>query len=349
MAYSNSYDQSAVIAALKDRVGFRQPASGPTLSSAVTTTISGRCFQDFHTLVTIDNIKATMELKPANDAQLITYLEQLRNAAITRALGGVFTRQDIEQVKLFSREGKFDRVVANTGLFVGYEVEVADRADVAVQIDALHLYLDSAKTFNVYVFKDGKETPIQTISVTTVANEITEKIPTEIVLNRGKYFIGYFQNDITPAQAYNEMVDDWACTKAFSAECMISQSTGDTTFNREQISYSTVPYGLNIEISSFTDHTAQAKRKAGIFDELIGLTFSYMVLEQIVYAVRSNATERFLKDQLSQLGIKFDMDGAAPITGSPQVMGLKQRIDRETETVKEAFYPKQKAMVVSQC
>jgi len=350
MAYSNGYDQSAVITALKDRIGFRPPVGGPTLTSAVTTTNSGRYFQDFHTLVTVDNIKATMELKGANDAQLITYLGELRNAAILRMLNGVFTRQDLEQVKLFTREGKFDRVVANTGLFVGYEIEVAERADVAVQIDALHLYLDGAKTFNVYLFKDGKITPLQSISVTTVANEITEVIPSsEIVLSRGKYFIGYFQNDLGSVKAYREEVDDWACTRAFSAECMESASTGATTFNREQISYPSVPYGLNIEISSFTDHTAQAKRKAGMFDELIGLTMSYMVIEQIVYAVRSNATERFLKDQLSVLGIKFDLDGAAPITGSPQIMGLKQRIERETESVKKAFYSEQKMQVVSQC
>lgn len=348
---SNGYDTTAVIAALKDRVGFLQPVGGPTLSSAVTTAKSGRYFQQFHTLVTIDNIKATMEKPPASDAELITHLQELRNAAINRMLSGVFTRQDIEQVKLFCREGKFDRVVANTYLFAGYEINVADRPDVAIQLDAFHIYLNGDKTLNLYVFKDGKIDPIHTIEVTAKENEITEVIPeAEIILRQGKYFVGYFQQDLgDDVQAYREMVDDWACTMAFSARCMETKSTGVTSFDREQILYTSVPNGLNLEISSFKDHTLQAVRKASIFDELLGLTFSYMILEQILYAVRSNKTERFLKDQLSQLGIKFDMDGVAMITGSPQVMGLRQRIDRETETVKEAFYPKQKMQAVNQC
>ena len=129
MAYSNGYDLTAVLVALKDRVGFRQPdGSGvPTLTSAVTTTQSGRYFQDFHQLVTVQNIKSTMELKAATDAQLITHLGDIRKAAIMRALKGVFAAPEtVEQVKLFSRYGKNDETIDNDGKFIGYEINVAD-------------------------------------------------------------------------------------------------------------------------------------------------------------------------------------------------------------------------------
>lgn len=349
--YSNGYDITAVNTALESRIGFRQPlGSGvPTLTSAVTTTNSSRYFQDFHTLLTVENIKATMEQKSASDADLITHLQNLRKGVIMRALNGVFTRQDIEQVKLFSREGKYDRTVTNTGLFVGYEIEVADGTDVAVQIDALHVFMDGVATFNVYLFKDGNPTAIHTISVTSVANTVTEVVPTEKIIGRGKYYLGYFQNDLGSVKAYREQVECWNPTRAFEAECMQSASTGATTFDREQISYPEMPFGLNVELSSFVDHTAQVKRKAAMFDELIGLTMAYVVIEQIIYAVRSNATERFLKDQMDKIGMKLDLDGAAPITGSPQVMGLKQRIERETQTVKESFYKSYKSRVVNLC
>lgn len=352
MAYSNGYDITAVHAALENRVGFRQPlGSGtPTLTTAVTTTNSGRYFQDFHTLVTVENIKATMEQKAAIDADLITYLQNLRKAVILRALNGVFTRQDIEQVKLFTRYGKNDQLITNTGLFVGYEINVADRADIAVQLDALHVMLDGAVTFNVYIFKDGNPTAIHTIAVTSVANQVTEVIPsTEKIIGRGKYYLGYFQDDLGSVQAYREQVSCLATTRVFRAEPMQADATGATTFDRENISYPSEPFGLNAEISAFTDHTAQAKRKAAMFDELIGLTMCYVVIEQIIYAVRSNATERFLKDQMDKIGMKLDLDGAVPITGSPQVMALKQRIERETESLSLAFYPKPKAQVVNQC
>lgn len=325
-------------------------AGVPTLTTAVTTTNSGRYFQDFHTLATVENIKATMEQKAASDADFITHLQNLRKAVILRALNGVFTRQDIEQVKLFKRFAKYDRAITNSGLFVGYEINVADRADVAVQLDAFHVYLDGVATFNVYLFKDGDPTEIHTMPVTSVANKIVEVIPTsEKILGRGKYYFGYFQNDLGSVKAYREQVECWHKTRAFCSVPMQATSTGATTFDREQVSYPAEPFGLNAEFSSFVDHTSQAKRKAAMFDELIGLTMAYVVIEQIVYAVRSNATERFLKDQINQLGMKLDLDGTAPITGCPQVMGLKQRIDRETSSVKEAFYPTVKAQVVNQC
>jgi len=350
MAYSNGYDQSAVITALKDRVGFRQPlgTGAPTLSSAVTTSNSGRYFQDFHALVTIDNIKASMYYPAASDANLIIYLGELRSAAIMRALNGVFTGKQIVDapMKLFSRRGNNDELESNDGLFVGYAVKVADTHDAALQIESLELYFDSAVSFDVYVFADGNQVPKSTHAVTTVANKITTVDISELILGQGLYYIGYFQDDIGSAKAYRQQVDCWNRQLQFSATPMSAEATGATTFNREEISYTGEPVGINLSVSSFKDYTTAIKRKAAQFDELIGLTTAYSVLEQIIYCVRSNPNERILKEQLDRIGVQIDLNGVAPISDSPQVMGLKQRIERETEAVGQSFYPKLKAQVV---
>jgi hypothetical protein len=352
MAYSNGYDLTAVYAALVDRVGFRQPVGpgAPTLSSAVTTTNSGRYFQDFHSLVTVNNIKSTMELDTASDAQLITYLGELRKSAIMRALKGVFTVPEVvDQVLLFNRYGSNDELIANNSKFIGYEINVADKPDAAVQIDALRLYFDSAITFNIYLFQDGNPTALMTQSVTTVADKVTEALLTaERIIGRGKYYLGYFQNDIGSAMAYREQVDCWNKACFFSAEPIESDATGATTFDRDQISY-TQPQGLNVEISSFFDQTAHIKRKAAAFDELIGLTFAYSVIEQILYTARLNAKETILKDQLQAVGIQLEMQGAAAISDGPKITGLKHRIEREARSVREAFYPRPKSIVVDAC
>jgi hypothetical protein len=350
MAYTNGYDFTAVIAALKDRVGFRQPlgTGAPTLTSAVTTANSGRYFQDFHALVTVDNIKATMEQTGASDADLITYLGNLRQSAIMRCLNGVFAeKQVVEQVKLYNRYGLNDQLPDNGGLFVGFEIDIADAPDVAVQFDTISVYLDSAKTFNVYLFKDGSPTAVWTQSVTSVANTVTETVLTDKVSGRGKYYLGYFQNDIGSAKAYLEQVKSWAKTLWFGAKLVQAASTGATTFNRAYRTYPALPFGLNVEMSSFRDHTKQIQRKAAMFDEAIGLTMAYMVVEQVIYAVRSNANERILKDQLDRLGIQLDLNGAAPISDGPKIQGLKQRIDQALKAVKQSFYPQAEAQTVS--
>jgi hypothetical protein len=353
MAYSNGYDLTAVHTALSTRVGFRQPLSGspvPTLTTPVTQSDGGRYYQDFHALVTVDNIKSMIDLPGASDANLITYLTNLKKAAIQRMLNGVFFEpQIIEQVKLYRRYGKDDTVIDNTGLFVGYEIDVADTIDAGVQLDSISLYLDSIKTFNVYLFKDGKITPEWTQSVTTVANQVTEQVLTDKVIGRGKYFIGYFQDDLVAAKAYREQIIDWDKTCYFKAKSITADATGATTFNRNEISYTGEPIGLNIEMSSFKDHTSQIKRKAAMFDELQGLIMAYMVIEQIIYNARSNGSERILKDQLDKVGIQIELNGVASISDSPQVIGLKQRIDRELQSVSKSFYPKPKAQIINRC
>jgi hypothetical protein len=351
MGYSNGYDVTAVYAALENRIGFRQPdgAGAPVLTGAVTTTNSGRYFQDFHSLLTVENIRTTMELAAASDAQLITHLQNIRKAAIMRALNGVFTgKQVIDQVRLYSRYGRNDEQVANTGLFVGYEINVAEKPDAAIQIDSLYVYLDSAITFNIYLFKDGDLAPIMTQAATSVANKITEiAISSEMIIGKGKYYLGYFQNDLGIAKAYREEVDCWARTRMFGYEAISAASTGATTFNRNELSYLGEPIGLNAEFSSFVDHTLQIRHKAAIFDELIGLTLTYSVIEQIVYSARSHGRERILKEQIDQLGIQLELTGSVPVSESPQIMGLKQRIERETGTVRDSFYKKPKAIVVN--
>lgn len=352
MAYTNGYELTAVLVALKDRVGFRQPVGtgAPTLSSAVTTSASGRYFQDFHAMVTVENIKQTMELPAATDGQLITYLGEIRQAAIMRVLGGVFSQPQVidRPALLFHRTGVNDTAENNAGKFIGYEIIVADIADAGVQIDALHVLLDGAATFNVYLFKDGDPAAVFTQSVTTVANTIKEVVLTDKVIGRGKYYLGYFQNDLGSVKAIRQQVAHWNSGRMYSARPMQSDATGATTFNRDEISYGE-PIGLNVEMSSFRDHTTQIKRKAAMFDEVIGLQMAYSVIEQVIYSVRRNANESILKDQLDRVGIQLDLSGVAPISESPKVTGLKQRIDREILSIQKSFYPTAKASVVSLC
>lgn len=348
--YSNGFNVPAVIAALENRIGFRQPTGSgvPTLTSAVTTSTSGRYFQDFHSLVTVENIKATMPQAGASDAQLITYLQDQRKAAILRALNGVFNdAQVIDQPQfVYERYGMNDVLENNAGKFVGIRIEVANTPDAAVQLDSLQLYFDTAVTFDLYLFKDGILAPVWTLEVEADANSLTDVSLTGKVLNRGLYYLGYFQDDLGSAKAYRQQVTGELEPSYFCAETMMSGATGATTFNRDEISYPEQPIGLNVEISSFKDYTTAIKRKAAMFDELVGLTMAYSVIEQTIYAVRSNANERTLKDQLDKVGIQLDLNGVAPISDSPRVTGLKQRIERELKRVKQSFYPTSKAKTI---
>jgi hypothetical protein len=359
-SYTNGFDFSRVIAALFGRVGWKQPlkTGSPVINSTNQISKGYRYFNDgsFHTIVTVDNVKATMEEAGASDANLNAQLESLQRAAIIRCLNGVFREPEyIQQVLLLDRIGQNDKIIDNTGLFVGYEINLAPVMDVGIQIDSATLLFDTDVTFNLYLFKDGKKSPIAVIEVSSVANEATVVNFSDLVLNYigsatkgGRFYFGYFQDDLAVVKAIQEQVCKRNNTACFSAvPVQMKKNTSEYDFDHNQRSYTVQPYGINLEMSVFRDHTHQVVKKATLFDEVIGLTVAYMTIEQIIYACRSNANERILKDELSKVGIQLDLNGTAPISDSPKIKGLNTRIEEELQRLRKSFSRKQKPQTVN--
>ena len=84
-----------------------------------------------------------------------------------------------------------------------------------------------------------------------------------------------------------------------------------------------------------------------MFDELIGLQMAYTIIEKILYSTESSVKERILKGQLYEAGLQLDLNGSAAISDGPKTEGIKQRITKEALRIKEAFYPKQKSIIVN--
>lgn len=341
--YTNGFDYNRVMAAMVGRLAFRdeEPASK-----------SGRYYQDFHALVNVDNIRNTMP----SGAVLATHLTQLQSAAILRVLNGVFREKEYyENVLLYEREESEETLVTNSGQFTGYEINIASDGKRAVQIDYAVLNFDTDVTFNLYLFKDGKKTAIWQQEVSAVADEATVVPLSDVVLTYlsgttkgGRFFLGYFQDDLGGAKAIEEQVEFWAPTKMFRATPMYSLATGQD-FDRVQLYSPSYSYGLNLEISSFRDHTAAIVSKPNLFDEAVGLQLTYMVIEQIIYAVRSNATERILKDQIDKLTVQLELNGYAPVSDLSKVEGIAQRIQKELDRINKSFFPKTKATTINLC
>jgi len=347
MAYSNGYNNTTVLPALFGRLAW---STDTTLNTANKTSASGRYFDDgsFHSLVTVRNIKS-FAAEPVSPATWDTIFTAKQNAVISRCLNGVFNECEFkEQVLLYNRFDESEELIANTGLAVGYKISLTDSFDVSTQINSLELYFNEAKTFNVYLFKQGSATAVKTKEVTTVAGTKTNVSLTDWILNYREskvYYVVYFQNDLTTAKAINEEVY-FNKTLFFCASPFTTDTTGNV-FDRENISITNNPSGLNMQVSTFKDFTQNILNQPALFDELLGLTMAYQCIEEAVYSVRSNGSERILKDQLDKIGIQLDLNGSAPISESPQVTGLKQRIEREIKRVKKSFYPKPKSVIVN--
>jgi len=352
--YTNGIDISTVLPALKQRLGWRQQLNaGPVPDLTNSKSLSGRYFQDFHALVTLQNIKATME-ETVSNTDFNTYLSQLQDSAIMRCLSEVFRANNIiEQKLLYTRFGLMDVKVPNTGMFCGWMINIANDFGKSVQINECSLYFDGDVSFNLYLFQDGIKSPLKTIPVSchayqrdVVTFDLTQVDPNTVrddhvylTYKTGRrFYFGYFQNDLGNVHAIQEQVDYMATPLIFDAIAFAAPSISSNDFDHNKRAYTALPRGLNLEIISFRDHTQQILRKANFFDEAIGLSMAILVLEQILSSTRGNLKERITKEFFDRT--YMDVNQAYPTDEIPVMTGLKGRLEKEYKALINTFFPK---------
>ena len=351
---SNGFNIDLVNPAFLGRIGWRQPtlAGSPVISADNLKSDSGRYWQDFHASATIQKLKDSQEDPLISDSDFNSLLTSMDKSNLMRCLNSVFNRsQLIEHGLLYERVANaLITTIPNQGNFCGYRIKVA-KGDYAIQLQNLSLYFDGAATFNIYLFNDLKKAPLQTKSVTTVANDqvIT---PLNWTLNYnsdtnkgGLFYIGYFQDDLGSVHAMDEQLNIWDRSKVFGAYPFQSPKIG-LDFNRVNPSVIFRTYGLNLEVSSYLDFTHKIIQNAQMFDEVRGLSMAISVLEVIKNSSRTNSTERQANDRLGNTTIEQDLNLAFPTQDRPFIAGLKAQVTRELKRLNDNFFPLAKAMSV---
>lgn len=349
--YSNGFNITPVIATLLKRIGWRPStlAGSPTLNADNLTSLSKRYFQSFHAIVTPQNVYDVQENSEISDDEFNQLLTDLQTDAIMRCLTETFREVELlEQVLLYTRTGMMDIPVTNTGYFAGYMINIAEQQAYSTQINFATLYFDRDVTFNLYLFQDGIKTPLKTIEVSCIAWERTVVEFDSLVLNfktGRKYYFGYFQADLGEARAIREQVETWARTLCFEAIAITAPPDEMFAFNHNYKQYVSLPYGLNLEMISFRDHTQKILRKPNLFDEAVGLQMAMMVIEMILNSTRTNGNERITKEISGKL--YMDVKQAFPTKEVPVTAGLQSRFERELRKMRNTFFPPEEAMSTS--
>jgi len=345
MNYTNGFDNDLVLPALQQRLGWVQPtvSGSPVINADNLTSLSGRCFQDFHSIVTIQNIKESQEDPNISDDDLNTLLVRLQQNAINRSLNEIFrVPQLIEQNYLFNRSGYSDIVEQTGNRAVGYVINTAPDQKISTQATFASLLFDGDCTINMYLFLDGVREPLQTMPVTVTAWANTIVPLDNVVLNYkagGLYYLCYFESELPDGvHAIKQQVSGYSNNLCFSAWSFSAPLTTDGTyFAHNYRSYGSLPTALNLEVISFYDHTQKIIRNAQLFDEVQGLQMAVMVLEMINMSTRTNITQRQTQQQTSTLD--RDLNQAYPTNEVPVTSGLKSRIFMEFKRLRQTFFP----------
>lgn len=339
------YQTDRILNLLFGRVGWKQPTQSEyaILDGGNTLSKSGRYFQNTHAAVTIRNIKETQQDEDISDEDFNEYLVDLQKSAILKTLSAVFNQPEIiETGAVFERETNLASFLqANTGKFVGYKVKIAEKTDYGTAVTRATLLFNEDVQFELKCFVDNKVQAVWTKPVQAIANEATIIDIDDLILSwAGKYgaistfYIGYFQEDLGTAKAINEPVACWKQGLLWDADPVFATTSGvkfDLPCTEDSLTK-----GLNLEFTSYREHTSSIIANKALFDEAVSLQVACDVIELILSSTRSNGTERMAQEQLADLHSALNQELAT--NERPYTPGLKVRYAREIEKLQKAFF-----------
>jgi hypothetical protein len=337
------YDSSIILAAtgLYTRVGLREPSRtdyAGILDATAKTTKSGKYYDDFHPLANFVNIKDCQDDKDISNANLNTLIATWQKGAIEDALSRVFTSErDLLQTDLqFKNENKFEDKITNSGKFVGFEFSTPD--DIVNILNSVILQFDGAVNFSLYLFHSSKKAAIQTFEATTIADDFYKLSLDKSLFSKsstygaGKFYIGYFQNDLGAVKAYDRIWNNSGSQTRFN--CLRPRSfsatpNGLNMFDLDTIQYGSESWGMNLDISSYRDYTNLILNNQGLFDSVQGYAFSIRILELIKTTARMNTTTRSLADMAN-----YDLSDQS----EPTSIGLYTKMKIEVSRVRKSLF-----------
>jgi len=340
---TNGFDYDKVYNALKNRVLWK---------SQGTASESNRYFENFHPLCDTTILDS---IRPSDDGRtLAEYLADEQSSVVMECLNAVFNApQIIDHTKLVFWRGDqilYPQPVPNQNQFVGLKV-LMGKGDHAIKISSIELFFDSDVTFTMYYYNDMTLPPIYSKEVSAQAyNQVIVDTSDDIILNYltpstnkgGIVYIGYYQADLGSARALYYPISNsqfhtcWIW--AYSAPVIAVDPQGNRNFQRNNIGSNNLTYGLNFEVSAYTDATNAIVQNKGLLDELIGNAMAVRNVTSIVYSYRTRSAPRNTQysgkiDELYKELNGFKTDGDQ----SPYIMGLKDKMNRSIKTVKDGF------------
>ena len=311
----------------------------PTLTAVNIASSTGMYYNDFSSLVTVQNVFKVQEDASISDANFNTFLTNLTNAAFVKVLNAIFQDNDyLENRVLFPYENVWTETIDNDTSFVGYEITPANRRDLVISLNSVFTSFSEVDTVKLLLFHSSKKTPIQSKEIS-----VAELTDTDTVLNwdlsnfaysGGKFYIGYLRSGLT-AKAINR---DWNSSNVQSCYNMfrivpvqVSGWNAETLFGVDDVNYESETYGLNFDISSWKDYTNVILRNKSKFANVLGLQVAADVLELTLRNTQSNNIERELKNEAF-----IELEGFIN-PDLPRTLGIAGKLRNEIERIRKTF------------
>jgi hypothetical protein len=297
------------------------------IDNALTVSQSGEYYQDFHSALRLDIIKA---LIPDN-YPIDTYLADKISSATTQMLNDLWQYRNLnnygktllKSTQLFNKYGWLNDKIVNEGRFVGIQIRLKSGTGIQAVIEEIGLQFEGSESFNLYLFHSSKTLPLATIPVTTSGAAQWDWTSVEHVLdahklenyNEGVYIVGYYQDDLTLSAINNTNFnfDKGVCgscnkpnfiawrdiTEYFTLSSIYvpsgSYTVGEMFDLNDAFSDNSKTYGLNFRLTTKCDLTDFFIQNKFSFKNLLGLKVTSMLLNDMKHSQQINYIEENIK------------------------------------------------------
>lgn len=282
------FDINTIKEELKNLVGFRAEEGIP-LSSDLTPSDSTLFVNDHHPLLRLSTLDA---VRP-KDMDLNHFLTSVRDAAITKMINDVYTKKQMgETVKenlksspLFDSASSIRNLETPRGRFVGFVLRLNRSRNLKTTLKKVSLQLLEAQTLTLHVKHSSQlDASIDTIDLNYTKEKSTQwfdlnwtiKYFDENTDAGGAYYVGYYEDDLTPSNRaiYKEhdlskrpcggcsrwnlsYYQTWSSYLGVNAFYVPSQKIDDGTgaFDVKDVEFVSRNFGLNLDVEFRCDIT----------------------------------------------------------------------------------------------
>jgi len=317
-------------------IGWRQniDPNGEQLSANTIQSDSGLYYNDFHPLLTVENL---ISIAPNYDAitgeshTFDDWLTEKTDTAIVRCVNDWVSKKIlaksgksmIERQQAYHHPIRIDLLDNDNGQFVGLQIIPPESQNVRVIIEKIGLLFNASDTIPVKLFQSDKSAPIQTNNVSySTANTIQwESVKWSLDGGNG-YYLGYDQDAIT-AQSIN-FADHYdsnypgltrkAKGKFVTITPFSVDSDGSAMWGVSGNQYTLeTNWGLNVQWAVHCDYTNLVVQQKDLFKMAIGYRVAIDLLREMAY----NANARVNRNQanMDTAQILYEIDGDASTGG----------------------------------
>jgi len=337
--------KSIAVATADSLVGWSQPtkSGSTTLVAKLKASRSGLYFEQGSRIVSVDNIKNSIEDELADAAEINTELENIVKEAFSKMIGSIFNEEDfLDGGLLFKYESDKQTVDLPTeNSFVGFEIDVCKANDVSIVLSRLLLNFEEDQSIKVLLFSSQKKAAIYSETISALALDTVETQINWILSNYkygGKFYLGYLTSGITASPIAKDFELSSLKTSLNNVTIQPIQvlHNAETMFDPNDIVYSdsSNSWGINLDVQSYVDWTQTIRTNQRMFARCLQLQVAVDVADLILHSVRSNRIE-----SMNKSAIVFELNGNVNNQKMPEKIGLYKQLALEEKRLKETFNP----------